>query len=170
MGGWFARAGLTRVVEMNWWQTEEIGGLSVTFVPAQHWSRRGLADENKSWWGGYVVERGGVRVYHSGDTGWFDGFSLIGKRCGQVHAAMLPIGAYAPRWFMKPMHMNPDDAVRAFRALGAERFVAMHWGTFKLTDEDLLEPPKLLEAIWDAEELSESRREVPAIGETIRLG
>jgi L-ascorbate metabolism protein UlaG (beta-lactamase superfamily) len=68
------------------------------------------------------------------------------------------------------MHMNPDDAVRAFRALGASPFVAMHWGTFKFTDEALLEPPKLLEGVWETEGLSESRREVPAIGETIRLG
>jgi L-ascorbate metabolism protein UlaG (beta-lactamase superfamily) len=169
MAAWFERAGLERVVEMDWWEQREIEGLNVTFVPAQHWSRRGLLDTNASWWGGFVIERGGMRVYHSGDTGWFDGFSLIGERVGRIDAAMLPIGAYAPRWFMRSMHMNPEDAVRAFQALRAVRFIAMHWGTFKLTDEPLLEPPQLLRAIWAREGLPETRREIPAIGQTLRL-
>jgi len=169
LGAWFERAGLRRVVEMDWWQEEEIEGLRVTFVPSQHWSRRGLTDMNASWWGGYVLERGGLRVYHSGDTAWFDGFSLIGNRCGDIHAAMLPIGAYAPRWFMRPQHMDPGDAVRAFEALGASKLVAMHWGTFKLTDEHLAEPPELLREIWARSGLPEAQRLVPAIGETLRL-
>ena len=107
LGRSFERAGLRRVVEMNWWQQEEIEGMNVIFVPAEHWSRRGLFDTNASWWGGYVIERGGLRVYHSGDTAWFDGFAQIGARCGAIDAAMLPIGAYAPRWFMRPQHMDP---------------------------------------------------------------
>ena len=82
---------------------------------------------------------------------------------------MLPIGAYAPRWFMKHQHMNPEDAVRAFEALGARQFVAMHWGTFKLTDEALHEPPELLREAWQRAGLSEQRCSVPAIGETLRL-
>ena len=169
LGPWFERAGLRRVVEMDWWQEEEIEGLHVTFVPSQHWSRRGLTDMNASWWGGYVLERGGLRVYHSGDTAWFDGFSLIGNRCGDIHAAMLPIGAYAPRWFMRPQHMDPGDAVRAFEALGASKLVAMHWGTFKLTDEHLAEPPELLREVWARSGLPERQRLVPAIGETLLL-
>jgi L-ascorbate metabolism protein UlaG (beta-lactamase superfamily) len=169
LGLWFERAGLHRVVEMDWWQEEEIEGLKVTFVPSQHWSRRGLTDMNESWWGGYVVERGGLRVYHSGDTAWFDGFSLIARRCGQIQAAMLPIGAYAPRWFMRSQHMDPGDAVRAFRALGAEKLVAMHWGTFKLTDEHLAEPPELLREVWQRSGLPDAQRLVPAIGEMLLL-
>jgi len=169
LGTWFERAGLRRVVEMDWWQEEEIEGLRVTFVPSQHWSRRGLTDINESWWGGFVIERGGLRVYHSGDTAWFDGFSLIGQRCGPIHASMLPIGAYAPRWFMRAQHMNPEDAVRAFLALGASRFVAMHWGTFKLTDEHLAEPPGLLREAWEVTGLHDQRRSIPAIGETLWL-
>jgi len=170
LGKWFRRAGLRRVVEMSWWQQEEIEGLHITFVPAEHWSRRSLFDTNKSWWGGYVIEYDGLRVYHSGDTGWFRGFRLIAERCGAIDAAMLPIGAYAPRWFMQRQHMDPDDAVRAFQALRAERFVAMHWGTFKLTDEDLREPPRLLDDVWESVELPRERLEVPAIGETLILG
>jgi L-ascorbate metabolism protein UlaG (beta-lactamase superfamily) len=169
LGGWFERAGLRRVVEMDWWQEEEIEGLHVTFVPSQHWSRRGLSDMNATWWGGFVIERGGLRVYHSGDTAWFDGFSLIGERCGEIHASMLPIGAYAPRWFMRSQHMDPEDAVRAFSALGAVKFVAMHWGTFKLTDEHLGEPPQLLVEAWEHAGLRDQQRLIPAIGETLPL-
>ena len=169
LGRWFERAGLRRVVEMAWWQQEEIEGLNVTFVPAEHWSRRWLLDTNASWWGGYVIERGGLRVYHSGDTAWFEGFAQIGARCGEIHAAMLPIGAYAPRWFMRAQHMDPADAVRAFSALSAERFIAMHWGTFKLTDEDLREPPELLRETWKRERLRDDLLQVPAIGETLLL-
>jgi L-ascorbate metabolism protein UlaG (beta-lactamase superfamily) len=169
LGRWFERAGLRRVMEMAWWQQEELAGLKVTFVPAEHWSRRWLTDTNATWWGGFVVERGGLRVYHSGDTAWFDGFAQIGARCGAIDAAMLPIGAYAPRWFMRQQHMDPDDAVRAFAALGAKRFVAMHWGTFKLTDEDLREPPQLLREIWKRENRSGEPLKIPAIGETIWL-
>jgi len=169
LGSWFERAGLRRVLEMDWWQREEVAGIGVTFVPAEHWSRRGLNDVNASWWGGYVLERGGIRVYHSGDTAWFDGFKLIGERCGAIDAAMLPIGAYAPRWFMQRQHMNPEDAVRAFGALGAKRFVAMHWGTFKLTDEPLQEPPQLLRQIWDRDAIPQTRLTIPAIGETLLL-
>ena len=167
LGGWFRRAGLKRLVEMQWWQTERIAGLDITFVPAQHWSRRGIADTNTSWWGGFVVERGGIRAYHSGDTAWFDGFAGIGARCGEIHAAMLPIGAYAPRWFMREQHMDPEDAAKAFAALGAARFVAMHWGTFKLTDEDLREPPQLLREIWQRENRKAAQLEIPAIGQTL---
>jgi L-ascorbate metabolism protein UlaG (beta-lactamase superfamily) len=169
LGTWFERAGLRRVVEMDWWQEEEIEGLHITFVPSQHWSRRSLTDMNATWWGGFVIERGGLRVYHSGDTAWFEGFSLIGERCGEIHAAMLPIGAYAPRWFMRSQHMDPEDAVRAFRALGAAKFVAMHWGTFKLTDEHLGEPPQLLREVWERAGLHDDQRFIPAIGETLLL-
>lgn len=169
LGTWFEREGLRRVVEMDWWQEEEIEGLHITFVPSQHWSRRGLTDMNTTWWGGFVIERGGLRVYHSGDTAWFDGFSLIGERCGEIHAAMLPIGAYAPRWFMRSQHMDPEDAVRAFTALRATKFVAMHWGTFKLTDEHLEEPPQLLRETWERTGLHDDLRLIPAIGETLLL-
>ncbi|MGK2914280.1 MAG: MBL fold metallo-hydrolase [Porticoccaceae bacterium] len=169
LGRYFERAGLRRVVEMGWWEQRDIEGLNITFVPAEHWSRRGLFDVNDSWWGGYVIERGGLRVYHSGDTAWFDGFADIGARCGDIQAAMLPIGAYAPRWFMRSQHMDPADAVRAFAALGASKFVAMHWGTFKLTDEHLGEPPELLRHIWQAENRANEAVAIPAIGETLWL-
>ena len=170
LGAWFRRAGLRRVVEMAWWQQEEIEGLKITFVPAEHWSRRWLLDTNASWWGGFVIEHDGLRVYHSGDTAWFEGFARIGAHCGEIHAALLPIGAYAPRWFMRRQHMDPADALRAYSALGARQFVAMHWGTFKLTDEDLREPPQLLREIWARELRADAALRIPAIGETLPLG
>lgn len=166
---WFRRAGMPRVVELDWWERTDAEGFDLTFVPSQHWSRRGLLDENASLWGGWVIEREGVRLYHSGDTAWFDGFAEIGRRAGPIDAAMLPIGAYEPRWFMRTQHIDPIEAVAAFEALGAQRFFAMHWGTYKLTDEDLLEPPQVLRAHWEERGLAEWRREIPAIGETIRL-
>lgn len=169
LGKWFQRAGKPKVIEMSWWEQAEIEGLNITFVPAEHWSRRGVNDINASWWGGYVIERKGMRVYHSGDTGWFDGFAQIGEKCPDIHAAMLPIGAYAPRWFMRPQHINPDEAVRAYSAIGAKHFVAMHWGTFKLSDEPLDEPPHILRAAWERENLPEDRLHIPAIGETLLL-
>jgi L-ascorbate metabolism protein UlaG (beta-lactamase superfamily) len=170
LGGWFRRAGYPRVVELQWWEQREIEGVAVTFVPSQHWSKRALFDDNDSLWGGYVLEREGVRVYHSGDTAYFDGFAQIAQRCGPITAAMLPIGAYEPRWFMRSQHMNPSDAVQAFEDLRADRFVAMHWGTFKLTDEPLDQPPQLLRACWAERNLPEQRCTVPAIGETVWLG
>lgn len=167
LGRWFLQRGFKRVREMVWWEELDVFGIKITFVPSQHWSRRGVMDTNQSWWGGYVLEKDGLRFYHSGDTAWFDGFKQIGETVGELQAAMLPIGAYAPRWFMKHQHMNPEDAVAAFRALGAVDFVAMHWGTFKLTDEPLDEPPILLHKAWETNGLSSNRRRVPAIGETL---
>jgi L-ascorbate metabolism protein UlaG (beta-lactamase superfamily) len=169
LGAWFRREGLPKVVELDWWERADVHGLAITFVPAQHWSRRGLLDEDQTLWGGFVIADDQRKVYHSGDTAYFSGFAEIGARVGPLDAAMLPIGAYDPRWFMRPQHMNPEDAVRAFVDLGAARFFAMHWGTFKLTDEPLDEPPALLRALWSSRGLDASRLFVPAVGETVAL-
>lgn len=169
LGKWFESAGKPNVIEMRWWDQIEIKGVKINFVPAEHWSRRGMNDINSSWWGGFVIERNGMCVYHSGDTGWFDGFEQIGKRFPNIHAAMLPIGAYAPRWFMQRQHIDPDEAVLAYQAVGAKHFVAMHWGTFKLSDEPLDEPPHVLRAAWEREALPEEKLHIPAIGETMQL-
>jgi L-ascorbate metabolism protein UlaG (beta-lactamase superfamily) len=169
LGQWFVKNGFRRVIEMGWWQQEEVEGLTITFVPAEHWSRRGITDINTSWWGGFVIEKNGVRLYHAGDTGWFEGFAEIGKRCGNIHAAMLPIGAYAPRWFMRPQHIDPGEAVNAMATLGAKHFVAMHWGTFKLSDEPLDEPPKLLHEAWERTNLPDRSLKIPALGQIMLL-
>jgi L-ascorbate metabolism protein UlaG (beta-lactamase superfamily) len=156
-------------VELGWWQSIRLGEVTVTFVPAQHWSRRSLTDTNRTLWGGFVIEGPSGRVYHAGDTGWFDGFAEIGRRFPGIDAALLPIGAYDPEWFMLPAHLNPEQALAAFEALGARSFLAMHWGTFKLTDEPLDEPPARLEAERVRRDLPRERVRVLAIGETVEV-
>jgi L-ascorbate metabolism protein UlaG (beta-lactamase superfamily) len=156
--------------EMAWWDTERINDhVRVTFVPSQHWSRRGLFDTNETLWGGFVIEGSRSRVYHAGDTAYFEGFAEIGRRFPGLDAALLPIGAYDPPWFMERQHMNPEQAVQAFLDLGARRFVAMHWGTFKLTDEPLDEPPRRLRAEWRRRALPDASLRVPGIGESLEL-
>jgi L-ascorbate metabolism protein UlaG (beta-lactamase superfamily) len=106
-------------------------------------------------------------VYFGGDSGFFRGYADIGREAGPFELLLLPIGAYEPRWFMRPFHMNPEDAVRAYLALGASGvFAAMHWGTFRLTDEDPLEPPARIRQAWLAAGLESGSLWVPAHGET----
>jgi L-ascorbate metabolism protein UlaG (beta-lactamase superfamily) len=169
LGRWFRRRGFTQVSELGWWDERVAGALRVTFVPARHWSRRTPWDTNRSWWGGYVLEVAGTRLYHAGDTGFFSGFSEIGRRFPGIRAAMLPIGSYSPAWFMEPNHMNPEQAGQAFLDLGAETLVPMHWGTFQLTDEALAEPPARLRAWWDRERPSGRSLRILSVGETIVL-
>lgn len=169
LGIWFLQNGFPKVIEMSWWEQVEIEGLEITFVPAEHWSRRGLTDINTSWWGGYVISKNGLRVYHSGDTGWFDGFAQIAERFPHIDTVMLPAGAYAPRWFMRAQHIDPEEAVKAFKMLGAKQFVGMHWGTFKLSDEPLDEPLHVLPGIWEKEELDRQRLESGVLGKILRL-
>jgi L-ascorbate metabolism protein UlaG (beta-lactamase superfamily) len=161
-----ARLGCT---ELDWWQSTEVGAVSVTFVPSHHWSRRGLTDTNQSLWGGFVIDGSSARLYHSGDTAYFAGFAEIGRRFCGIDAALLPIGAYDPAWFMERQHLNPEQAVQSFLDLGAREFFAMHWGTFKLTDEPLLEPPERLHAEWRRRGLSDAHKRVPKIGESFHV-
>jgi L-ascorbate metabolism protein UlaG (beta-lactamase superfamily) len=155
--------------ELGWWSAARVGDVTVTYVPAQHWSRRGLLDENETLWGGFVIQGAGATLYHSGDSALFDGFREIGARFPGIDAALLPIGAYDPGWFMERQHMNPEQALQAFQALGARTFVAMHWGMFKLTDEPLDEPPRRLEAERVRLALPAERVRVPAVGETFEV-
>ena len=121
-------------------------------------------------WAGFVLESGGVSVYHSGDTAFDESvFKLIARRFPRLDAALLPIGAYDPEWFMKRQHMTPADAVRAFKILGAARAFAMHWGTFKLTDEPLDEPPRLFRKEADAVGLSSDDARVLSVGESVMV-
>ncbi len=165
---WFRDRGLF-ATELGWWSTTTVRGVRVTFVPAQHWSRRSLLDTNRTLWGGFVIEGTRATVYHSGDSAWFDGFAEIGRRFPAIDAALLPIGAYDPAWFMESMHLNPEQALRAFRELGARTFVAMHWGTFKLADEPLDEPPRRVEAECARLGLPAERVRIPAVGETLTV-
>ena len=134
------RAGIA-AHELDWWQTTMISGLSVTYVPAQHFSARGLHDRNRSLWGGFVIQSATHTVYFAADSGWCGHFAEIAQRFPRIDLALLPIGAYEPRWFMRAQHVDPDEAVQAHLTLGARRSLGMHHGTFAgLTDEAIDAP------------------------------
>jgi L-ascorbate metabolism protein UlaG (beta-lactamase superfamily) len=161
--------GAEKVIELDWWQAADLGGIEVTLVPARHWSMRYPWDRNDALWGGFVVRSSEGTAYHSGDTAFFDGFAEIARRFDRIDWAMLPIGAYDPRWFMEPQHMAPEEAVEAARVLGASHLVAMHWGTFRLTDEPTAEPPQRARAAFAATAAGERELWILDIGETRRL-
>jgi N-acyl-phosphatidylethanolamine-hydrolysing phospholipase D len=158
-------AGGRVAAELGWWREARVADVTVTCVPARHFSGRGLRDRNRRLWAGFVVAAGSRRFYHAGDTALFEDFAEIGRRAGPIDLACLPIGAYEPRSMMAPIHLNPEEAVRAALDLGARGVVAMHFGTFDLSDEPLDEPPRRFLAEARARGLCE-RVFVPAIGET----
>jgi L-ascorbate metabolism protein UlaG (beta-lactamase superfamily) len=167
-GAYLAARGIANVIELDWWEgVEPVPGLKITYVPSQHWSRRRFLDTNRMLWGGHVVEAQGARVYFPGDTGYPAQFSAIGQRCGRPDIALLPIGAYEPRWFMSAQHMNPEEAVRAHLDLGAKLSIAMHFATFCMTDEPFGAPEAALAAARLQLGVVESAFRVPAFGETI---
>lgn len=168
LGEFFARRGLA-CTELDWWGESQVGPVTVRFVPAQHWSQRGIGDTNQTLWGGFVVQGSSACIYHSGDTAYFDGFSEIGRRSGAIDAALLPIGAYDPPWFMSKQHLNPEEAVQAFEDLSARSFVAMHWGTFQLTDEALDEPPARLASEWARRGLDRAHCHVLPVGGSLEV-
>lgn len=159
--------GLPNVIELDRWGEVTLGALRVRLVPAQHWCMRAPWDRNTRLWGGFVYEGPEGKAYHAGDTAFSERvFREIGEREPGIDWAMTPIGAYDPEWFMKPQHIGPADAVEAFSLLGARTFVAMHWGTFRLTDEPMGEPPELLRAEWARRALPEERLWITDLGET----
>ncbi|HEY8474041.1 MAG TPA: MBL fold metallo-hydrolase [Natronosporangium sp.] len=169
LGRWFRKRGFTTVTELDWWQSHRIGSVQFDFVPAHHWSRRTLTDTCKTLWGGWVFTSDRSRVYFAGDTGYGHWFSEIGARYPGIDLALLPIGAYEPRWFMKSMHTNPEEAVQACQDLGAARMATMHWGTFILSGERVTEPPERAAKAWA--EAGRAREDLwdLAVGETRTL-
>jgi L-ascorbate metabolism protein UlaG (beta-lactamase superfamily) len=134
--------GFEKVVELDWWEQAKLGGLNITHVPANHWGARVIRDMHRGF-GGFVLSSGEHSLYHSGDTAYFDGFHEIGKRLNP-EIALLPIGAYNPPSF-RAVHTSPEDAVQAFRDLGARWMIPMHYGTFKLSHEPMDEPVQRLQ-------------------------
>jgi N-acyl-phosphatidylethanolamine-hydrolysing phospholipase D len=165
LGNLVREAGGRVAAELGWWQAARIAGVTVTCVPARHFSGRGLVDRNRRLWAGFVVAGETRRFYHPGDTALFDGFTEIGHRVGPIDLACLPIGAYEPRAIMGPIHLNPEEAVRAALDLDARAVAAMHFGTFDLADEPVDEPPGRFLAEARTRGLGE-RAFVMAIGET----
>lgn len=164
---WFEKRGIHNLVELGWWQSRALsGGQEVFCLPAQHFSGRTPTDTNMSLWCSWLVEIDGFRLYFAGDTGYGSLFKTIGELFAPVDLALLPIGAYDPRWFMAPVHVAPDEAVSIHRDIGARQSVAMHWGTFVLTDEPMDEPPRRLRAALERHGLSDSDFRVMQHGET----
>ncbi len=136
--------GIGPVHELDWGESLPLARAIIHSVPALHSSARGIFDRNRTLWCGYVIEAEDRIVYFAGDTAFGGHFASIRERFGAPRLALLPIGAYDPRWFMSPVHMSPEDAVRAHRILGAGTSIAIHHGTFQLADEGLDTPRKRL--------------------------
>lgn len=161
-----AKAGIRSAVELDWWQTTELAGARVTYVPAQHFSARGLHDRNRSLWGGFVVEAHGTVVYFAGDSGYCPYFADIASRFPRIDLALLPIGAYEPRWFMRQHHVNPEEAVQAHLDLQPRRSIGMHFGTFQLTDEAIDAPISALRQAQARAGVAHAEFDVLGFGET----
>jgi L-ascorbate metabolism protein UlaG (beta-lactamase superfamily) len=167
--------GIRAVDDLDWWQSIEMPGANdlpsagtakITLTPAQHWSSRRPRNRNRTLWGGFVVSASGRQVYFAGDTGYGGHFRDVRERFGRVDVALLPIGAYEPRWFMRDQHMNPEDAVRAHLDLAAKVSVGTHFGCFQLTDEGIDDPPLELAAARERHGVLPAAFQVLETGET----
>lgn len=134
--------GVDKTIRMDWWDKYGLGNKTkVTAVPARHFSGRGLFDRNKTLWCGYVIENAsGGNIYFAGDTGYGSFFEEISQKLAPISTAILPIGAYKPRWFMEAIHMSPEEAVKAHQDLQSQNSIAMHFGTFPMADDGMYEP------------------------------
>lgn len=172
---WAADEGIRNVVELDWWQGHTLAGVEIVLTPVQHWSGRGLADRMNTLWGGYAVFASDLHAFFAGDTGYSRDFSDVRQRFAQRQGehgfdiALIPIGAYEPRWFMAQQHVNPDEALKIHRDLLARRSLGIHWGSFELTDEPLDEPPRALAAARSAHGVAEDAFFTLAIGQTRKL-
>ena len=163
-------AGFETVVALDWWQSTLLpSGDTVTLVPAHHHGARWPWDKNKRLWGGYVVATRSGRIYFAGDTGDGPQFDEIGERFGPFELALLPIGAYLPRWFMAPQHIGPAEAVSAARRLRAKTSMAIHWGTYRLADDGYREAPDSLKALLSRDSAAPDIR-VVEIGRRVEVG
>lgn len=149
--------GFDRVEELDWWQNLTFENLLITFVPATHFSARTPWDRNQTLWGGFVVLQGTQYFYFAGDTGFGDHFQEIKQRFGAPLMSLIPIGAYEPRWFMKGYHLSPQDALKAFRILDTQYALAVHFGTFQLTDEGVDDPVRELRTSMKEFSITEER-------------
>lgn len=182
---WFEKRGIRNLIELDWWQShsfsqEHLGSQEhmhsqehspsqqeeIFCLPTQHFSGRSATDGNRSLWCSWLLDIDGFRFYFAGDTGYGKLFKDIGEIFAPVDLALLPIGAYDPRWFMSPVHVAPEEAVHIHRDIGARQSVAMHWGTFVLTDEPMDEPPRRLRQALADQGLKETEFRVMQHGET----
>ena len=172
---WLAGLGIEHAVELDWWQSARDGAVEIVFTPAQHWSGRSLDDRMATLWGSYAIFAPDFQVWFAGDTAYSKDFADIRQHFAARQGArgfdlaLIPIGAYEPRWFMRSQHVDPDEAVQIHRDLLAERSIGIHWGTFELTDESLDEPPQALARAARQAGLADDAFTVLAIGATRRF-
>jgi N-acyl-phosphatidylethanolamine-hydrolysing phospholipase D len=175
---WFTNLGISHVAELDWWDKQVYGAVEFYLTPVQHWSARSFGDRSETLWGGYAVFAPDLHWYYSGDTGYSKDFADTARHfstrpdagnAGGFDLALIAVGAYEPRWFMKQQHVNPMEAVQIHRDIRSRRSVGVHWGTFELTDEPLDEPPRGLQAATGATGLPAGEFTVMAIGQTLAL-
>ena len=168
MKSWFEDLKLDRinVIELDWGQSYVVGDVKFTAMPVQHWSKRNLTDAYERLWVSWVIEANKNRIFFAGDTGYADHFKQIGELYGPFDLALIPIGAYEPRWFMKPYHVNPEESVKIHQDIKSKYSVAMHWGTFILTDEPLDEAPEKLMQVLKKYNISNTDFDVYRHGES----
>jgi len=162
--------GLREVEELDWWQDAKTSPLPLTLTPAHHFSARTPFDRNRALWGGFTIDVADRRIYFAGDSAYAPFFREVRRRLGPIDLALLPIGAYEPRWFMQSVHMNPAEAVQAHLDLEAAASVAMHFGTFQLTTEGIDEPVRALEQARLAQHVAPSTFKAIGFGESVRVG
>ena len=173
---WLAARGITNAVELDWWQSHSLGAVEIVLTPVQHWSGRGINDRLQTLWGGFAVFAPDLHLFFAGDTGYSKDFADIRERFaerqrerGGFDIALIPVGAYEPRWFMTEQHVNPAEAVQIHLDLAAKRSVGVHWGTFNLTDEALDAPPTALAAARREKQVRDEDFFVLAVGQTRKL-
>lgn len=166
---WFAIRGVDQVIEMDWWDRQRKGDLEIIAVPVQHWSKRSVFSRNKTLWAGWVIKAEAFQFIFVGDTGYAPYFKDIGDKLGPFDLAAIPIGAYEPRWFMKKHHVNPEESVQIHKDIRSKKSVAIHWGTFILTDEPLDEPPQRLASALQENQIPPEDFVVLQHGQTIIL-
>ena len=175
LGNYLRGFGARRTTELDWWESADVAGVRVTGTPARHFSARRAGDRNRTLWSGFVLERQGRRVYFAGDTAIHPEFAEIGRRSGPFDLVLMPIGAYDPRWFMHVVHVDPEEAIQAYREVASSHpsansplMLALHWGTFRLTDEPMNEPPRRAVDTWTTAGLPAEKLWIARFGETRR--
>lgn len=175
VGAFLRERGARDVTERDWWEEATVATLQLACVPAQHFSGRTLGKRNTTLWCGWVLRSPDRSILFGGDTALHPEFEAIASRYGPFDLAILPIGAYEPRWFMGSVHMNPDDCLKAVEQIESKEqsqpliMAAAHWGTFKLTDEPMDEPPARMRSLWEAAGRDHRRLWIMRHGETRRL-
>ncbi len=162
--------GSGKIQAAGWYQQYNTNGspVNITYLPSRHWSRRGLTDTNRTLWGAFLIEGGGKKIYFGGDSGYGSHVGRVHELFGEVDYYLAGIGAFAPRWFMGPSHMHPEEAAKACNDLQPKRLLPMHYGTFDLADEPLMEPARLIRQL-EAQRAFRSQLVLPAVGEVLSL-